>query len=179
MWHHAPYDRYGCWIVLCFDAWENCRCLSCGLWSARAVMNVGCNAGFLPRELIYQGKATSANRFPRGRKTQSEWISEAGMCTCSRRLFTSHVWGHWGRTTESSMDRRTYQLPSRNALITTQLQLSDRSAGILPRQLFNLLDINDENAKLEWHFIFLFFVFYNKPAQLTKRVSMSTVIHLI
>lgn len=31
------------------------------LWSARAVMNVGCNVGFLPRELIYQGKATSAN----------------------------------------------------------------------------------------------------------------------
>lgn len=29
---------------------------SCGLWLAHAVMNTGCNVGFLPRELIYQGK---------------------------------------------------------------------------------------------------------------------------
>lgn len=31
----------------------------CGLWLALAVMNVQCNVGFLPRELIYQGKAAS------------------------------------------------------------------------------------------------------------------------
>lgn len=49
-----------------------------GLWLAPAVINVWCNVGFVPRELIYQGKAASVKAVSSG-ETQSEWISEAVM----------------------------------------------------------------------------------------------------
>lgn len=47
------------------------RATLCGLWLALVVMNVRCNVGFLPRELIYQGKAASVKPVSSG-ETQSE-----------------------------------------------------------------------------------------------------------
>lgn len=61
------------------------RATWCGLWSARAVMNVRGNVGFLPRELIYQGKAASVKPvfLRRDTKWMNQWGCDAKVELCS------------------------------------------------------------------------------------------------